>query len=122
MQGEHISNYTAVLIATSLGILAVALFFFISGLLAPRKRTEPKASTYECGMLPIGQYWSQIHIRYYLFAILFMIFDVETVFLYPWAVIFTKTGIVAFWEMMLFIFILLFGLAYAWKKGVLQWQ
>jgi NADH:ubiquinone oxidoreductase subunit 3 (subunit A) len=73
-------------------------------------------------MLPIGRVKTQLHIRYYLFAILFLIFDVEAAFLFPWAVTFVKAGPTAFYEMVVFILILGAGLAYAWKKGVLQWK
>jgi NADH:ubiquinone oxidoreductase subunit 3 (subunit A) len=122
LRTELATNYTAVLIAAILAVLLVAALFFVSRLIAPNKPNADKATVYECGMLPIGRYWSQIHVRYYLFAILFMIFDVEAVFLFPWAVVFLDTGAVAFYEMVLFISILFFGLIYAWKKGVLQWR
>ena len=73
-------------------------------------------------MLPIGEHWSQVNVRYYLFAILFVIFDVEVVFLYPWAVTFLDLGAFAFYEMIIFMAILFFGLIYAWKKDILQWK
>jgi NADH:ubiquinone oxidoreductase subunit 3 (subunit A) len=73
-------------------------------------------------MLPIGRSVGQVHVRYYLFAILFLLFDVEAVFLFPWAVTFLGVGQAAFYEMVLFIAILAAGLAYAWRKGVLQWR
>jgi len=122
LRTELVSNYTAVFIAALLAVLLVAALFLLSRLIAPRQPNPDKATVYECGMLPMGRYWSQIHVRYYLFAILFMIFDVETVFLYPWAVVFLDMGSVAFYEMMLFIGVLFFGLIYAWRKGVLQWR
>ncbi|MBI2304405.1 MAG: NADH-quinone oxidoreductase subunit A [Chloroflexi bacterium] len=122
MPGEYAINYTAVLVAAGLGGGLVAFLFIISYLLAPHHYSEEKAISYECGMLPMGRFWSQIHVRYYIFAILFMIFDVETVFLYPWAVTFVSLGPAAFFEMVIFILVLLFGLAYAWKKGALAWR
>jgi len=73
-------------------------------------------------MLTIGRSRAQVHFRYYLFAILFLIFDIEAVFLFPWAVSFVRLGEQAFWEMIAFIGILGFGLLYAWKKGVLRWR
>ena len=73
-------------------------------------------------MQPVGQGWSQMNLRYYLYAFVFLIFEVEAVFLFPWAVMFRQLGLFAFWEMMLFLAMLLFGLAYAWRKGVLQWE
>ncbi len=90
--------------------------------LSPRNPTRTKGVTYECGMLPIGRARTQVHFRYYLFAILFLIFDIEAVFLFPWAVTFVEIGKQAFYEMVAFIGILGFGLLYAWKKGVLKWR
>ncbi len=116
------NDYSAVLIASIVALGLVFALLFASRVLAPRHRNEAKASTYECGMVPVGDNWSQIRVRYYLFAILFVIFDVETVFLYPWAVMFKQVGTLAFVEMVIFIMILLFGLVYAWRKGVLQWK
>ena len=94
---------------------------FVSWLVAPRRPSELKSIVYECGIRPVGQHWSQFHIRYYIFAILFLIFDVEAVFLFPWALVFLGHKAV-FYEMLIFIGILLFGLAYAWKKGALKWE
>jgi NADH:ubiquinone oxidoreductase subunit 3 (subunit A) len=116
------ADYIAVLIATILGFLLVAGALVGNRILAPRQPTRTKAVTYECGMLPIGRSRTQVHFRYYLFAILFLIFDIEAVFLFPWAVTFVQIGEQAFWEMVVFILILAFGLLYAWKKGVLSWR
>jgi len=116
------ADYIAVLIATILGFLLVAGALIGNRILAPRQPTLTKGVTYECGMLPIGRSRTQVHFRYYLFAILFLIFDIEAVFLFPWAVTFVEIGEQAFWEMMVFILILAFGLLYAWKKGVLTWR
>jgi NADH:ubiquinone oxidoreductase subunit 3 (subunit A) len=77
---------------------------------------------YECGIPPAPYRWSQVHIRYYVFAILFLIFDVEAVFLFPWAVVFLDTVPAVFYEMLIFIAILFFGVVYSWRKGVLQWR
>ncbi len=81
-----------------------------------------RRTTYESGMEPIGGAWIQFNIRYYMFALVFVIFDVETVFLYPWAVAFHKLGVLAFIEALIFIAILLVGLVYAWRKGALEWS
>jgi len=116
------ADYIAVLIATILGFALVAGALVGNRILAPRQPTRTKAVTYECGMLPIGRSRTQVHFRYYLFAILFLIFDIEAVFLFPWAVTFVEIGEQAFWEMVVFILILAFGLLYAWKKGVLSWR
>ena len=114
--------YVAVLLAAVIGFILVLSALIASRVLAPFSRSKQKETSYECGMLPIGRARTQLHIRYYLFAILFLIFDVEAVFLFPWAVTFVEVGQAAFYEMVLFILILGGGLAYAWKKGVLQWR
>ena len=117
-----LDNYVAVLLATVIGSILVISALAASRVLAPFSTSRQKNVSYECGMLPIGRARTQVHIRYYLFAILFLIFDVEAVFLFPWALTFVKVGPAAFYEMVLFILILGGGLAYAWKKGVLQWR
>lgn len=114
--------YTPVIVAALVGVIFVASTLFVANLLAPRIRGRTKEAIYECGMQPIGQGWSQMNLRYYLYAFVFLIFEIEAVFLFPWAVTFRRLGPFAFWEMMLFLAMLLFGLAYAWRKGVLQWE
>lgn len=88
---------------------------------SPKVPGREKLTTYECGVDPIGQGWSQTTIRYYIFALLFVVFDVEAVFLFPWAIVFERIGWFAFYEMMIFIAILALGLLYAWRKKVLDW-
>ncbi len=122
MVQDFFAQYVAVLIAAILGVLLVGGALMANRILAPRQATRTKSLTYECGMLPIGRSRTQVHFRYYLFAILFLIFDIEAVFLFPWAVTFVDIGKTAFYEMLVFIVILGFGLLYAWKKGVLQWR
>ncbi len=122
MINDFFADYVAVLIAAFLGILLVGTALLANRILAPRQTTRIKSLTYECGMLPIGRSRTQVHFRYYLFAILFLIFDIEAVFLFPWAVTFVDIGESAFYEMLVFIVILGFGLLYAWKKGVLRWR
>ncbi len=119
---DFFAQYTAVLVATIFGFALVATALMANRVLAPRQPSEIKRITYECGMLPIGRSRTQVHFRYYLLAILFLIFDIEAVFLFPWAVSFVDIGKAAFWEMIIFILILGFGLLYAWKKGVLRWK
>jgi NADH:ubiquinone oxidoreductase subunit 3 (subunit A) len=80
-----------------------------------------KYTTFECGVEPVGGAWVQYTVRYYLFALVFLIFDIETVFLYPWAVAYQELGTVAMVEMVVFLAILFLGLAYAWRKGHLEW-
>ena len=122
MPSTYLFDYSAVVLAAIIGFLVVGLLLALANLLAPRRSEPLKGVTYECGMLPMGGGWAQFHIRYYLIAILFMIFDVEAVFLFPWAVILEGVGMPAFIEMVIFLVILLFGLAYAWKKGILEWE
>jgi NADH:ubiquinone oxidoreductase subunit 3 (subunit A) len=117
-----LDNYLAVFLASIIGFVLVATALIATRVLAPYSKEELKRTSYECGMVPIGRTRAQIHIRYYLFAILFLIFDVEAVFLFPWAVNVAEAGESAFWAMVLFIGILAAGLGYAWKKGVLQWN
>ena len=122
MISDFFADYVAVLIAAILGFLLVGTALIANAILAPRQASRSKSLSYECGMLPIGRSRTQVHFRYYLFAILFLIFDIEAVFLFPWAVTFVNIGEAAFYEMLVFIFILGFGLLYAWKKGVLNWR
>tara|TARA_Y100001968_G_scaffold20479_1_gene16125 strand:+ start:7528 stop:7890 length:363 start_codon:yes stop_codon:yes gene_type:complete len=91
-------------------------------LISPSSKAGERQLTYESGMEPIGGAWIQFNIRYYMFALVFVIFDVETVFLYPWAVAFHRLGLLAFIEALIFIAILLVALAYAWRKGALEWS
>lgn len=114
-------NWTAVGIAAIVGCVLVATALVASFIFAPKAPSRAKGTPYECGMLPIGRTTGGVHIRYYLFAILFLIFDVEAVFLFPWAITFVDIGVAAFWEMVIFIAILAVGLVYAWKRGVLSW-
>lgn len=92
-----------------------------SYLIAPHRPGPFKNTPYECGEQPIGQAWIQFNVGYYLFGLMFLVFDVEAAFLYPWAVAFRHLGVVGLVEAALFILVLLAGLAYAWKKGVLEW-
>ncbi|MBM03840.1 MAG: NADH-quinone oxidoreductase subunit A [Chloroflexi bacterium] len=115
-------NWAVIAIMGFLGLSSVLGMFLISFLIAPKRKSEIKDAPYECGILPDSYNWSQINIRYYVFAILFLLFDIEAVFLFPWALIFVKAVPIVFYEMILFIAILFFGLIYAWKKGVLEWQ
>jgi NADH:ubiquinone oxidoreductase subunit 3 (subunit A) len=98
-----------------------ALALLIPRLLAPKKPDPLKMQTYECGIETVGASWVQLRIHYYIFALVFLIFDVETVFLYPWAAAFGQLPLFAVLEGLLFIAILVAGLVYAWRKGVLEW-
>ena len=99
-------------------VLPIVLARFV----APRKPSPSKNATYECGLAAEGDAWIQFRVQYYIFALIFVIFDVETIFIYPWAVSFRELGVFAFWEMILFIAILAVGLIYAWRKKMLEWE
>jgi NADH:ubiquinone oxidoreductase subunit 3 (subunit A) len=111
--------YIGIFLIVSLGLPAVAIF--LAGLLAPKKSNPLKSSIYECGVETEGETWVQFKAQYYLIALIFLVFDIETVFLYPWAVAFDKLSLFAVLEGLLFIFILAGGLIYAWKKGAFEW-
>ncbi|PRQ15703.1 putative NADH:ubiquinone reductase (H(+)-translocating) (chloroplast) [Rosa chinensis] len=98
------------------------LAFFISGVLAPISKGPEKLSSYESGIEPMGDAWLQFRIRYYMFALVFVVFDVETVFLYPWAMSFDVLGVSVFIEALIFVLILIVGSIYAWRKGALEWS
>lgn len=102
--------------------LVCATAIGLSAILAPKRKGAERRTTYESGMEPIGGAWIQFNIRYYMFALVFVIFDVETVFLYPWAVAFNQLGLLAFVEALIFIAILVVALVYAWRKGALEWS
>ena len=113
-------DFATVLVFILLGAVTVALMLGISRLIQPRNPTPVKLSTYECGEVPFGSSWVQFNIRFYVVALIFLIFDVEVALLYPWAVVFKKLGLLAFVEAFIFIVILLAGLAYLWKEGDLD--
>jgi NADH:ubiquinone oxidoreductase subunit 3 (subunit A) len=105
-------------------IIAAALpgiAIFLAGVLAPKKPNPLKNQTYECGIETVGETWVQFKAQYYIYALIFLIFDIEIVFLYPWAVAFDVLPLFAVLEGVLFILILMGGLLYAWRKGALEW-
>jgi NADH-quinone oxidoreductase subunit A len=116
------NNYVIVVIFIALGILLPIVALSLGRLLRPHKPDEKKLSTYESGNIPVGESHIRFNIRYYLFALMFVIFDVETAFLYPWAVAYDKLGLFALIEMFIFVALLVVGLIYAWKKKVLKWN
>lgn len=122
MPETYAQNYTAVVLAAVVGALAMGVLLGLNFLLAPRRRSPLKELPVECGMPPAPFTWAQVQIRYYIFAILFLVFDVEAVFLFPWVVVFLKSAPAVFYEMLVFLGILLFGLIYGWRKGVLEWH
>lgn len=121
------ADYAVVGVFLAVGVVFVALNVEIlsralTWLSIPRKSLSPlKHTTYECGEEPLGESWIRFHVRYYLYALVYIVFAVETVFLFPWAVVFRQLGLAAFIEMVVFITILMLGLGYAWCKGALEW-
>jgi len=114
-------DFGTVLVAALLGIIMVAVPLIIQWLVAPSKKTREKLETYECGEESEGSAWLQFNIRFYVIALIFLIFDVEVVFLFPWAVVFKDLGLLAMVEMGIFLLILIVGLAYVWVKSDLDW-
>jgi len=115
-------GYIAILLVTGIAVPALILILarFLSA--KPKKIDPVKTDTYECGMHTVGSAWFQFNFRYYFYALLFVVFDVETVFLYPWAVYFRQLKLFGFIEMLIFILILVVGFVYAWKKKVMEWK
>lgn len=103
-------------------VFLVVAAYAIAKLIGPRSYNEVKGEPFECGIPTRGSSWIPVHVGYYLFAILFLMFDVETVFLYPWAVVVKEIGTTALASIGFFLLVLVFGLAYAWRKGALEWK
>ena len=103
-------------------IIFVAVVIALSKAISPRSYNKQKMEPYECGIPTRGKSWMQFKVGYYLFAILFLMFEVETVFLFPWAVVTRELGMAGLAGILFFLFILILGLAYAWRKGALEWK
>jgi len=117
----YLDDYAAVGVIIVVGIALAAAMLGANRLMRPRVAVRDKRTTYESGVDPVGEGWSQSTIRYYVYAFLYVIFAVDAVFLFPWAVVLEDIGRAAAVEMGIFIGILVVGLAYAWRKGVLSW-
>ena len=115
-------NFTLFITVIVTAITLVVAAYAIAKLIGPRSYNKVKGEPYECGIPTRGTSWLPSHIGFYLFAILFLMFDVETVFLYPWAVVVKEMGVAALLSIGFFLVVLVFGLAYAWKKGALEWK
>lgn len=115
-------NNQILVLLFAVGAIFVAGVLALAELVAPHSSAPSKFDPYECGIPTKGTTWLQFNVGYYLFAILFLVFDAETIFLFPWAVVMKELGLVAFIEIVVFIFILGLGLAYAWKKHALIWE
>ena len=124
--GVH-ANFVTVLLFLLFGIFFGLLALGIARLLRPTNPNQNKLTTYECGELPRGSAWVRFNVRFYLIALFFIVFDVEVIFIYPWAAVFKQLlpipelGVLVFWEMVIFLAILTLGLAYVWAKGDLDW-
>jgi len=118
----YFQDYITVGVFAAVGVLLVAALLGVAAILRPTNPTASKSMTYECGVDPVGSGWSQSYVRYYIFGLLFVIFDVEAVFIFPWAIILERLGWFGLAEMFVFIFVLLLGLIYAIRKGVLRWE
>ncbi|MFQ5800251.1 MAG: NADH-quinone oxidoreductase subunit A [Candidatus Hydrothermarchaeales archaeon] len=114
-------HYVPVIAFIVMGVLIPAGGMIMAWMIRVKNPYPEKLTTYECGEEPIGQGQMQFDIQYYIYALLFVVFDVETVFLYPWAVVFPDIGMIAVIEMVIFIAMLVVALVYAWKKGILEW-
>ncbi len=118
---EFLRSYASVALAGLFAVIVAGGGLTLSRLIRPRRPSAAKAEPYESGSEPVGEGWSQSHIRYYLYALLFVVFDVEIAFIVPWAVQVEAMGSFGLVEMLIFVVILALGLAYAWRKGVLKW-
>lgn len=114
-------DYGTIFIFVLVGAILIAFALFLQKLIAPSRPSKEKMSTYECGELSEGSAWVQFNIRFYVIALVFLIFEVEIVFLFPWAVVFKELGLFAFVEMAIFLLVLIVGLIYVWRKGDLDW-
>ena len=115
---DYLPILVLLLVATGLAVAMVVL----GQILGPRRQTEAKSIPYESGMTPIGSAVRRMPVRFYLIAVLFVLFDIEVIFLLPWAVVLKKLGVFGLIEMLVFVFILLVGYVYVWKKGALEWE
>ena len=115
-------NFTLLVVVLLTAIAFVGIVIALSNAIAPRSYNAQKMEPYECGIPTRGKSWMQFRVGYYLFAILFLMFDIETVLLYPWAVVVKQFGPLALVSIGFFLVVLVFGLAYAWRKGALEWK
>ena len=118
---DYLQSYLPVLAILVVGCGLVTAIMIGNRLLRPSNPTSAKRLTYESGVDPVGEGWAQVHVRYYVFAYLYVVFAVDAVFLFPWATVFEAFGWVTVGEMGVFVGIVAVGLAYAWRKGTLAW-
>ncbi len=117
-----LENYLPVLIFIGVGLVVGAVMIAMGFMLSPNRPDSEKLSPYECGFEAFEDSRMKFDVRYYLVAILFIIFDLEIAFLFPWAVVLDQIGMIGFWAMMLFLGVLVVGFIYEWKKGALEWE
>ena len=122
MYGDFLNNYLTIIIFFGVALLLSIGFIFLNFVFAPKSPDPEKLSAYECGFEPFNDSRMEFDVRFYLVAILFIIFDLEIAFLFPWAISLGKIGIFGFVSMMIFLFILTVGFVYEWKKGALDWE
>ena len=122
MSLEFLNNYVTIIIFLTIAILLSMGFVVLNFALSPKNPDPEKLSAYECGFEPFSDSRMEFDIRFYLVAILFIIFDLEIAFLFPWAITLGNIGLFGFFSMMLFLFILTIGFIYEWKKGALDWE
>lgn len=118
----YFEQYITVGVFAALGVVLVAALLGLAAVFRPTNPTKTKQLTYECGVDPVGSGWSQTYVRYYIFGLLFVIFDVEAVFIFPWAINAEELGMFGLVAITLFMLTLVEGLVYAIKKGVLRWE
>jgi NADH-quinone oxidoreductase subunit A len=119
---SYFQDYLTVGAFAALGVVLVLVMLGVASVLRPTNPTKEKLTTYECGVDPVGAGWSQTYIRYYIFGLLFVIFDVEAAFIFPWAVVAEDVGMFGLVAILLFLLTVVEGLFYAIKKGVLRWE
>lgn len=119
---EYTIQYSALAVFVAVAVVFPLAPLFLSSLIAPKKPSPVKQSSYECGLESKGDAWGAFKVDYYVYALVFVAFDLEAPFLYAWAVVFNKMPVFVFVEMLVFIGVLVGGLAWAWRKGVLEWR
>lgn len=117
-----LTEYLPIIVFIGLATVLASVMILIPGLFAARKPDQEKNSPYECGFEPFSDARVEFDVRFYLVAILFIIFDLEVIFLFPWAISLSKIGALGFWSMMIFLFILVVGFIYEWASGALEWE
>ncbi|MEI8131252.1 MAG: NADH-quinone oxidoreductase subunit A [Leptolinea sp.] len=115
-------DYMPLIIIITMAIGLALIVVVLGAVFGPRRPSKRKSAPYESGMVPYGPGTRRLSVRYYLVAVLFILFDIETVFFLPWAVVFRQLGLFGLIEMLIFIGVLIIGLVYAWKKGALEWE